>query len=122
MGWQGAPATFQRATDLLLRGMSHSTVLAYIDDIIVFSKTFHSHVASVAEVCKRLHTAGRAVKLSKVHWAKEGVDFLGFRIGRGNITPIKNKVRNVLKLEDPTSSTALFSFLGGSRSVQELHP
>ena len=111
MGWQGAPATFQRATDLLLRGMSHATVLAYIDDIIVFSKTFHSHVVAVTEVCKRLHTAGRAVKLSKVHWAKEEVDFLGFRVGRGVISPIQDKVQNVLKLEDPTSTPALLSFL-----------
>lgn len=122
MGWQGAPATFQRATDLLLRGMSHATVLAYIDDIIVFSKTFHGHVAAVVEVCKRLHTAGRAVKLSKVHWAKEEVEFLGFKVGKGVISPIQNKVQNVLKLEDPTSSTALLSFIGAAGVYRNFIP
>ena len=34
-GLTGAPATFQRLVDTMLRGIQYMTVLAYIDDIIV---------------------------------------------------------------------------------------
>ena len=112
MGWQGAPATFQKATDLLLRGMKGETVLAYIDDLIIFTRTFPDHVQQVAEVCKRLHAAGRAVKVAKVHWAHEEVNFLGYRVGKGLVTPISSKVRKVLDIKEPHDDAALQHFLG----------
>ena len=112
MGWQGAPATFQKATDLLLRGMKGETVLAYIDDLIVFTRTFEDHVDQVEEVCKRLHEAGRAVKVAKVHWAHEEVDFLGYRVGRGLVTPIGKKVKKVLDIQEPQDDVSLQHFLG----------
>ena len=112
MGWQGAPGTFQKATDLLLRGMKGDTVLAYIDDLIVFTKTFEDHAVQVAEVCKRLHTAGRAVKVAKVHWAQSEVTFLGFRVGNGLVTPIQSKVRKVLDLKEPHDDVSMQTFLG----------
>ena len=112
MGWQEAPATFQKATDLLLRGIKGTTVLAYIDDLIVFTKTFNEHVTQVTEVCRRLHEAGRAIKLSKVRWAKDVVDFLGFRIGKGLVTPKEGDVKSVLEIEEPRDDAALQHFLG----------
>ena len=71
MGWQGSPSIFQRAMDLLMSGLKGVSVLVYIDDLIIFSKTFADHVDHVTEVCKRLFEAGRAVKMSKVHWPKK---------------------------------------------------
>ena len=35
LGLTGAPATFKRLVDTMLRGIQYTTVLAYIDDIIV---------------------------------------------------------------------------------------
>ncbi|CAM5146769.1 unnamed protein product [Eretmochelys imbricata] len=43
-GLKGAPATFQRLVDQLLRGME-SFAVAYIDDICVFSQTWEDHVS-----------------------------------------------------------------------------
>ena len=114
MGWQGSPAIFQRAMDLLMAGLKGVSVLVYIDDLIIFSKSFEEHVVHVAEVCKRLFEAGRAVKMSKVHWAKQEVNFLGFRVGKGHVTPREDKVQIVLDLPLPTSITAIQSFVGAA--------
>ncbi len=40
MGLTNAPPTFQRLMELVLRGLHWSKTLVYLDDIIVFSKTF----------------------------------------------------------------------------------
>lgn len=39
-GLCNAPATFQRAMGLVLRGMDWEELLVYLDDIIVLGKTF----------------------------------------------------------------------------------
>lgn len=49
-GLRNDPVTFQRAVDILLARYKWRTCLAYLDDIIVFSKDVESHVTHVDEV------------------------------------------------------------------------
>ena len=39
-----APSVFQRLMDLVLSGLTYETCLVYLDDIIIFSKDFDSHI------------------------------------------------------------------------------
>ena len=111
---QGAPSTFQRAMDLLMTGLRGISMLVYIDDVIIFSRSYDEHVEHVGEVCQRLFDAGRNVKMSKVRWAMEEVDFLGFRVGKGCVTPRADKVQIVLDIHRPESIEAAQSFLGAA--------
>jgi hypothetical protein len=43
-GMCNAPATYQRMTELIMSGLSWEEVVAYVDDLIIFSKTFDQHV------------------------------------------------------------------------------
>ena len=52
-----APSVFQRLMDLVLCGLTYESCLVYLDDIIVFSKDFESHVQRVREVFDRLRAA-----------------------------------------------------------------
>ena len=45
-GLTNAPATFQRMMDVLLSGLKGNTCLVYLDDIVVFSKTFSEHFSN----------------------------------------------------------------------------
>ena len=70
-------ATFQRLMDYELSGLSWKICLLYLDDIIVFSKTFEEHVQNLSLVLTRLQSSGLKVaaknmsflsKESKISW------------------------------------------------------
>uniref|UniRef100_A0A1X7U3D0 Reverse transcriptase domain-containing protein n=1 Tax=Amphimedon queenslandica TaxID=400682 RepID=A0A1X7U3D0_AMPQE len=56
-GLKGAPATFQRLMDCVIRGLE-SFVSAYLDNIIVFSESFEEHAKHLERVLLRLREAG----------------------------------------------------------------
>ena len=57
-GLRNAPATLQRALDIILSGLRWRTCLIYLDDVIVFSKDTNEHVAHVEELPTLLRSAG----------------------------------------------------------------
>lgn len=52
-GLQGAPATFQRLMDRVLRGLESFTA-GYLDNVVIFSETWEEHLQRVEEALKRL--------------------------------------------------------------------
>ena len=52
-GLCGAPATFQRMMDQVIRGM-HKFASAYLDDLIIFSTTWEDHLTHLKAVLSRL--------------------------------------------------------------------
>jgi ribonuclease HI len=114
MGWQGAPASFQKAMDLLLVGIKGIYALCYIDDLLIYSETFEEHLMHLEEVCQRLKSANRSVRLEKAQWAQDKVKFLGFSVGRGQVEPIDSKTAAIQRLAPPTDVSTLRSFLGAT--------
>ena len=53
-GLTSAPATFERLMEKVLKALQWQTLL---DDVIVFSKNFESHLKRLAEVCQRFRSA-----------------------------------------------------------------
>ena len=64
-GLTNAPATFQRLMEVVLRGLSPLICLVYLDDIIIFSRTFDEHVESLRLVLECLRAAGLKLKPKK---------------------------------------------------------
>ena len=62
-GLQGAPATFQRMMDILLRDV-HDFSAAYLDDVIIHSNNWKEHICHITQVLQRLETACLTVKPS----------------------------------------------------------
>ena len=60
-GLTNAPATFQRLMDLVLTGLHWSHCLVYLDDIIVFGRTFDEHLDRLRMVLERQNQAGLTV-------------------------------------------------------------
>ena len=52
-GLQGAPATFQRMMDQLLRGMSGYSA-AYLDDFVIYSHSWEDHLQHIRRILDRL--------------------------------------------------------------------
>jgi len=110
-GLHGAPATFQRLVDEVLRG-AQDYAAAYIDDIVIYSKTWEEHVQHLADVFQRIHSAGLVINAKKCHIAKPEVQYLGYVIGGGGIRPQLGKVDAIAASPLPNTKKRLRSFLG----------
>ncbi|PIK44894.1 hypothetical protein BSL78_18232 [Apostichopus japonicus] len=76
-GLCNAPATFQRLMEACLGDMNYESVLLYLDDIIVFSEDFPSHLQRLGNVLDRLSKHGLKAKPSKCHLLQKEVHYLG---------------------------------------------
>jgi hypothetical protein len=49
-GLSNSGATFQRLMDAVFAGLKWKSLLVYIDDVIIFSKSFDKHMTDLEEV------------------------------------------------------------------------
>ena len=68
---------FQRLMDLVLCGLTYETCLVYLDDIIVFSRDFDSHIERLRQVFDRLRMANLKLHMKKCSLFQRKVNFLG---------------------------------------------
>lgn len=111
-GLTNAPATFQRAIDMLLAGLKWKSVLVYLDDVIVFSRSAQEHVGHLEEVFSLIAKAGISLKASKCFLFQEEVEYLGHIVGKGHVRVNEKNLVGLRKAEPPTTKKSLRSFLG----------
>ena len=110
-GVHGAPATFQRMMDPLLRPYQ-AYAAAYIDDIIIHSASWDNHLRHLRAVLGELRKAGLTAHPAKCHLGLEEATYLGYRVGRGNVRPQEAKIRTIRDWPRPTTKKQVKSFLG----------
>ena len=66
MGLSNSPATFQRLMDMVLRGLTWSSVLVYIDDIVVYARSHAELKDRLATIFQRLQSANLKLNPTKV--------------------------------------------------------
>jgi hypothetical protein len=109
-GLKNAPATFQRAISSIFR--SHSNAVPYLDDILVFSKTWEEHVVHVKQALELLRDSNILLKASKCFFGASETSYLGFIISDRGVAPDPDKVSAVRGWPQPRSKTDVKSFLG----------
>ncbi|KAL1282357.1 hypothetical protein QQF64_001160 [Cirrhinus molitorella] len=113
-GLHGAPATFQRLMDVLLRP-HQAYAAAYLDDVVIHSETWEDHLTRLRRVLMELRRAGLTANPRKCHLAQFEAKYLGFTVGRGLIRPQPTKVQAVKDTPRPlTKSQGLTPFLGNT--------
>ena len=65
MGLASAPGAFQNLMELIISGLSYEVALVYLDDIIIFGRSFEEHLNRQYLVLGRLKDAGLKIKGSK---------------------------------------------------------
>ena len=109
-GLQGAPATFQRLMDRVIRGLEDYTA-AYLDDLIIFSETFDEHLHHIQEVLLRLRKAGLTAK-KKCFFGADSCIYLGHVVGGGVVCPELSKLDAVESFPVPKTKKDVRAFLG----------
>ena len=58
MGLDSAPGAFQKLMDLIISGLSYETALVYLDDVIIFGRTFEEHLERLELILCQLKEGG----------------------------------------------------------------
>jgi Rad3-related DNA helicase len=83
-GLMNAPSVFQSFLDDIFRDLHGQGVVAYMDDILVYS-TRAEHVALVRKVLGRLLEHDLYVKDEKHLFFQQAISFLGYRISMSGV-------------------------------------
>jgi hypothetical protein len=111
-GLTNAPSIFQLVMNDIFREYIGDFVTIYLDDIMIFSKTPEEHVRHTELVFKLLREHKLYLRLSKCHFNKPEVAYLGHIIFAHGISVDTEKTKVVDEWPVPTNVTELRSFLG----------
>ena len=111
-GLAEAPAYFQELMTGILKDFSFA--IAYLDDIIIFSKTSQEHLSHIRKVFKKLRSAKLSMKMSKCYFFSKEIQYLGhnFECHRYLTLTIQDTCHKNTCKPPTTPKTSLSLFLG----------
>ena len=110
-GLAQAPAYFQALINKVLKGL-HKFAMAYLDDIIIFSKSKEEHLEHLRIIFQRLKAAGLKLKRSKCDFTKKHIQYLGHLILEEGIQPLPEKLESIKTMPAPRNAKEIKQFLG----------
>jgi len=112
-GMTNSPSMFQDMMNEILRDIiNEGKVAAFVDDVLVGTKTEEGHDKLMEEVLRRLEENNLYVKPEKCSWKVQKVNFLGVVIGQGKIEMKEDKVTGVLNWPASKTVKDVRKFLG----------
>ena len=94
-GLTNAPATYQALINDTLREYLDLFYVAYLDDILIYSKDKKSHTQHVRKVLDALRAKDLKLKLEKCEFYKKEVEFLGYIVTTEGLRMDPKKVEAV---------------------------
>jgi hypothetical protein len=110
-GLKNAPAFFQRIMDSILR-TCRDFARCYIDDVIIYSKSFEEHLTHLRATFARIREKGVKLHLKKMKLAMPSVPYSGHEIVPNGTAPEPTKVDAIVNMPAPQGVTELRAFLG----------
>ncbi|CAF1241976.1 unnamed protein product [Rotaria sordida] len=121
-GITNGPATFQRVINHILGPTRWKYALAYIDDVIIYSKTFEEHLSHVNEICTILKNARFRLNPEKCEIARTQTDYLGHRIQNGEIRPSPTNIHGLLNTRLPQTADEACKFVKAAEYYRKFIP
>ncbi|CAF1561633.1 unnamed protein product, partial [Rotaria sp. Silwood1] len=110
-GLKNSPPSFQRVmTDILSTCREFS--LVYIDDIVVYSRSFEEHLNHLTQVLSALSKHNFQLNPVKYTIFHQQIDYLSHTISEHGVKPTNEKIQAIIKLRQPTKLAEANKFLG----------
>ena len=109
-GLTQAPAYFQHLMNRVVGPIPNA--FAYIDDILVFSKTEEEHLKDIRSVFEALKKADLRLKKVKCDFFMQELEYLGHIITHKGIHPIPEKLEAIQNMKPPTNPKQARQLLG----------
>lgn len=101
-GLCNAAETFQRFIEKALTNLRWHAAVLYLDDIVVFGKTFDEHFENLEKVMGRLSDAGLKLKPKKCCFLQKEINFLGHIVSKNGIRTDPSKTKAVEQVRTPS--------------------
>jgi hypothetical protein len=111
-GLTNAPTTFMRLMDDVLRPFTNSFVVVYLDDILIFNRTWEEHMRHIQQVLSTLRQHKLYANLEKCSFGMNKVQYLGYIVDEHGVHVDPAKIQVIRDWPAPTTLTELQSFLG----------
>ena len=95
-------------------------LLVYLDDVVVFSPCFDSHLDHLEQVFERLQGYGLKLQPHKCHFLRREVRYLGHVVSGRGVATNPEKTAAVKEWPDPSKAGAVIS--GFRRLLPEVYP
>lgn len=112
MGYLGSPAFCQRQIDRILSPWKWEFTVCYVDDIVIFSKDWESHLRHVETVLKALYEAGLTLDSKKAYIGFKSLKLLGHLVSRFGLSVQEEKIKAMMELPEPKTLGDLDKTLG----------
>ena len=121
-GLKGAGYSFQRLMSMVLGECNFTAALCYLDDILVWGKTWREHMDRLRVVLAKIRKAGLALSPNKCKFGVQEVQYLGCVIRKGMLCLSKQRVEQITQIEKPSNVQELQRALGAFAYVQRWIP
>ena len=111
-GLVGAPATFQKIMDEVLRDFYEEFTSVYLDNILISSKNFGEHLLHLRKIFERLRQLRFSLNPKKCKFAFKSIETLGFVINGSDIKVVETKIKAIQDFPSSRNINELCSFLG----------
>ncbi len=111
-GFRNGPACFQRVMQNVLAPFLWIFALVYIDDIVIFSRTFEEHVTHLEAVFASIAKSGITLSPKKCNLGYQSLQLLGQKVSRLGLSTHKEKIDAIVDLAEPRNIKELQTFLG----------
>jgi len=111
-GTKNSLAAFVRGLRKVLGSDVSSFCACYVDDIVIFSKTFEEHLKHIDLIFNKLTTAGFTTNALKCKFCQPQMNFLGNVIGPEAISADPQRIAAILSYPAPRNQKQLRQFLG----------
>ena len=117
-GLSTSPAAYVRFMAHVLRNLKRPgtdkeiCTFCYVDDILIASESYESHIKDLEVVFERLNDFGLKLSVKKCQLAKEKIKFLGHDITKDGFKAEESRVQAIKDYGEPQTYGALKKFLG----------
>ena len=111
-GLTNAPTTFMRMMGDILQPFTNTFVLVYLDDILIYNKTWVKHLQHIQQVLHTLRQHKLYANLEKFSFGMDKVHYLGYIIDQHGVHVDPAKIQVIRDCPAPTTLTKIWSFLG----------
>jgi hypothetical protein len=110
-GLKNAGATYQRAMNVIFHELLGNIVEVYIDDIVVKSAEFSSHIADLRRAFDKMRRYGLKMNPRKCVFGVSAGKFLGFVIHEHGIEIDADRIKYIRNVGPPTCKVEVQKFL-----------